>query len=197
MTQTATILLVDDDRLILATLSVGLEKAGYRVMMASDGLEALELVQELTPDLAILDVRMPNMPGTELAEKFMELGIPFLALTAYSETETVEVLVNRGALGYLVKPIDVPQLIPAVEAALKRAQEIESLRDGHEHLNRVLEKDRDVSKATGIIMERFRMTSEEAFEHLRRKARSERRKLKEVAREIVQAQDVLNNLNSR
>lgn len=191
------ILLVDDDRLILSTLASGLERAGYRVSTAADGEEALQRVAEQLPELAILDVRMPQMAGTTVAERFQELGIPFLALTAYNERETVELMTARGALGYLVKPIDVPQLVPAIEAALKRATDMADMREHSDNLSRALAADRDTSIAIGILMERLRMTSEQAFEHLRQAARSERRKLKDVAREIVQAQDLLNRLSVR
>ncbi len=190
------ILLVDDDRLILATLSDGLEKDGYSVSTASDGLQALEMVKENSPDLAILDIRMPRMSGIDLAQKFMEQNIPFLALTAYSEKETVETMIDQGALGYIVKPVDVRQLIPAIEAAVERANDLKALRKEKSNLDTALSSERDTSKAIGVIMERYRMTADDAFEYLRRTARSERRKLADVSSEIIQAQNVLNRLPS-
>lgn len=188
------ILLVDDDRLILTTLANGLAQAGYDVTPVSDGAQAIAFAKGFSPDLAILDVRMPEMSGVEVANYFADEGIPFLALTAYGEKETVERMTDLGALGYLVKPIDIPQLVPAVAAALKRAADLKSLRHHQKHLSEALSADRYTSKATGVIMERFRMTSTDAFEHLRSVARSERRKLMDVAEEIVRAEDTINRL---
>jgi len=178
----------------LTTLANGLTQAGFDVTPVSDGAQAIALAQASSPDLAILDVRMPNVSGIDVALRFFDEGIPFLALTAYGEKETVDRMIDLGALGYLVKPIDIPQLVPAVAAALKRAEDLKSLRHNQQHLNEALTGDRYTSKATGVIMERFRMTSTDAFEHLRGVARSERRKLKDVAEEIVRAEDTINRL---
>lgn len=190
------ILLVDDDRLILATLSDGLEKAGYQVTTASDGVRALEAVEQQKPDLALLDIRMPGMSGHEVAERFTDLDIPFLALTAYSDQDTVNEMVNNGALGYLVKPIDMPQLIPAIEAAIGRSKDIATLRNNEKNLNAALSGDRATSQAIGILMERYHYTSEQAFQTLRQYARSQRRKLVDLSHEIVDATDRLNQVSS-
>ncbi len=189
------ILLVDDDRLILATLSKGLEKAGYHVTCASDGAAALEFIQSEKPDLALLDIRMPGLNGHVVAEKFHELGIPFLALTAYSDQADIGLMVGNGALGYLVKPVDVPQLIPAIEAAIGRGRDIEFLKKDQRNLNTALSADRTTSKAIGILMERHRYTSEQAFQTLRQFARSQQRKVVDLSYEIVNAADKLNQIS--
>lgn len=177
------LLLVDDDRLILATLSSGLMAAGYVVAEAESVDEAEELLAGgLRPDLVLLDVRMPGRDGLELARRLAEFDrIPFLLLTAFGDREFVEQANEVGALAYLVKPIDVPQLIPAVEAAIARAGEISELRETHRQLRQALDGDRQISVATGIVMVQHRLGRKEAFEMLRRSARSQRKKLAVVA----------------
>lgn len=183
------LLLVDDDRLILATLSSGLMAAGYVVAEAESVDEAEELLAGgLRPDLVLLDVRMPGRDGLELARRLAEFDrIPFLLLTAFGDREFVEQANEVGALAYLVKPIDVPQLIPAVEAAIARAGEISELRETHRQLRQALDGDRQISVATGIVMVQHRLGRKEAFEMLRRSARSQRKKLAVVADEVVAA----------
>src|SRR5690606_15267433 len=121
--------LVDDDRLVLATLGLGLQDAGYAVHTAESVQEAQSLLDEgLQPDLAILDIRMSNTNdgwenrGLQIARQFSESGdIPFLMFSAYSSPELVNEANNLGALAYLVKPLDVAQMLPAIESALSRA----------------------------------------------------------------------------
>lgn len=186
------ILLVDDDRLILATLGNGLRRAEYSVSEANSGEEALRLAEERKPDLALLDMRMPGMSGIELAQRLTGMGIPFIFLSAYSDEPLVKNAAERGALGYLVKPLDVPQIIPSIEAALGRAREIRELRETEEQLSSALEADRETSVAVGILMERRGLDRQEAFETLRTSARAQRRKLKDLAAEIVKAAEVIN-----
>ena len=192
MTQ-AQILIADDDRLVLATLSQGLRDAGYDVLEASTGEEAIQLCGEHSPDLALVDISMPGMTGIEAASKFQsEHAVPFMILSAYNDGNFVEEAVKLGALGYLIKPMDVPQILPSIETALKRSADLKELKDKEFHLNRALNTGRETSKAIGVIMERYRVTSDEAFEKIRKMARSQRRKVADVADEIVKASDVIN-----
>jgi len=187
------ILLVDDERVILVTLSHGLRRAGYRVMEATGGEEALGLVQQEQPDLAVLDVRMPNMTGVELAQRLRdEYGVPFMFLSAYGDTDLVKLAAEHGALGYLVKPVDIPQIVPGIEAALARARDIRKLKHTEAQLNQALAGSREVSMAIGLLMERYRTDRVQALEALRRHARTQRRKIKEVAIELLVSAEVLN-----
>lgn len=188
------LLLVDDDRLILTTLGNGLSAVGYRVSVAESADEAEELLAGgLRPDLALLDVRMPGRDGLELARRLDQLDhIPFVLLTAFGDRELVEQANAVGALAYLVKPLDVPQLVPAIEAAIARAGEISELRETRRQLRQALDGDRQISVATGIVMVQHRIGRRAAFEALRRSARSQRKKLAEVADEVVVAQEALN-----
>jgi len=187
------ILIADDDRLVLVTLAKGLRQAGYDVREASTGEEAVEICREVRPDLAILDIRMPGLDGIEAARRLQEeYDTPFMIFSAYGEEELVNQAVVNGALGYLIKPLDIGQIIPAVEAALNRAKEIKTLQESESNLTAALSANRATSIAVGIIMERYHLNSDDAFEKLRKYARSQRRKLAEVSDEIVRASDVLN-----
>ena len=189
----AHILIVDDDRLVLATLGKGLRDAGYRVSEANDAASALELART-KPDLALLDVRMPGTSGIQLAERLVAEypQLPFIFLSAFGDPDIIRRANELGALGYLVKPLDVPQIIPEIEAALARATQISELKDKGEQLSEALESGRETSMAIGILMERRRLDREEAFEALRSFARSQRRRVQEVASDIVQAAEMLN-----
>lgn len=188
----ARILLVDDDRLILATLSKGLKHSGYLVLQAATGEEALRLAHQHRPDLALLDMRMPGMSGLDVAEELRRDDVPFIFLSAYGETDVVKEAVARGALCYLVKPVDLPQLLPPIEAALGRACEIQALRTNQGHLNAALNNGREISTAVGLVMERYRLPREVAFEVLRNHARANRRKLSDLAGDLIRASGVLN-----
>jgi two-component system, response regulator PdtaR len=189
-----TILLVDDDRLVLSTLAQGLKSAGYDVFTAESADEAeILLMAGGHPDLAILDVNMPGRNGLDLAERLSTFDqIPFMLLTAYNDEAIVEQAARSGALGYLVKPIDVPELIPSIEASLARAREIKGLRINGDQLQLALSSERDISIAVGITMVQYRTNRRGAFEMLRKKARDERRRLAELAAEVIKASEMLN-----
>jgi AmiR/NasT family two-component response regulator len=189
----ARILIVDDDRLVLALIGRGLRDAGYRVTEASDSAAALQAVAAERPDLALLDVRMPDMSGIRLAERITaEHGVPFMFLSAYDDPATIGRATELGALGYLVKPLDVPQIIPSIEAALARAAQIRALKDSEEQLSHALDSGREINVAVGILMERMRLTRQSAYELLRSSARSQRRRMQEVASALIEALDCVN-----
>ncbi len=183
------LLLVDDDRLVLATLSDGLRSRGFDVVTASSGEQALAIIEQAVPDIVMLDMRMPGMSGVETAQHIRkrEERIPFLFLSAYGDDEVVSQAASEGAMGYLVKPVDVGQIVPAITAALARAQEIETIRMNEERLQTALNQSRETSMAIGLIMERYHFTREQAFEALRHHARSQRRKIEEMALQILVA----------
>lgn len=188
------ILIVDDDRLVLVVIANGLTRAGYEVVTAESAEDAEAwLAGGERPDLAILDVSMPGRSGLHLARRLNELDhIPFIMLSAYSEPETVEQATRYGALGYVVKPQDLPQMIPAIEAALGRANELQELRETRKQLQQALDTERNISVATGIIMMEYRLKRSAAFALLRDTARKQRRKLAAVADDIVGARETLN-----
>jgi AmiR/NasT family two-component response regulator len=189
------ILLVDDDRLVLLTVANGLRKAGYEVLEASSSVEAIAICETQLPDLAIFDVRMPGKSGIDAAQELAaKYDLPFMIFSAYSDQNLVDEAIERGALSYLIKPLDVIQLTPVIEVALQRAKDIKSLKEAEFHLNRALNSGRDTSAAVGILMERFQVTGDDAFELLRSYARSNRRKVADVAADVLSATEQVNLL---
>jgi response regulator NasT len=180
------ILLVDDERTVLALMHNGLTSAGYICNVAESVDEAKRLIeQEFIPELVVLDQAMPNKDGLVLAEYLSKVDIPFIMLTAYSEQALIDKASQLGALGYLVKPISVKQLIPAIDAALVRATELSQLKLKESQLSSALASDRDISIAIGLTMEKFKIDRKSAFEQLRASARKQSKKLATIAKEII------------
>ncbi len=187
------VLLVDDDRPVLMALAGDMRRAGYIVSEAASGEAALDLSRSQRFDVALLDMRMPGMSGLELAKTLTQTAdLPFLFMSAHSEIDVVKDAALYGALGYLLKPVDIAHVVPAIEAALARAQELRKLRETEAHLNVALASGRELNIAIGIVMERNRVDRQAAFDILRIHARSQRRKMNEVAEEIVKAVEVIN-----
>lgn len=192
------ILLIDDDRLVLGTMARGLREAGYEVLETDTAAQALEAARREMPDLALVDVRLPDAHGLELVRRLRrEMNVYSLVFTAYDDRALVDEAVREGILGYLVKPLDIPKIVPAIEAALEVRDELAALRNTKERLLRAQTINRNISVAIGIYMERFHVSQIEAFEALRAYARSERRKLADVAEELVSATDRRNELTNR
>ena len=184
--RTARLLVADDDPLVLVTLARGLRRVGYGVVEVQSGEEAVEVCRQASFDLGIFDLRMPGISGIEAARRInSEARLSFIVLSAYDEANVVDEAAEAGALGYLVKPVDVRQVVPTIEAALRRAAEIVSLRESEAQLSAALNQTRDISVAIGMLMERQQLSHEAAFEHLRSQARSQRRKLADLAHNIV------------
>lgn len=191
------ILIADDDRVIVATIAEGLEQADYEVIQAKSGKQAIELSGAKSPDLAILDIRMPDVDGIQVAQYLREnTNVPFIFLSAYDDDEIVRQAIEQGALGYLVKPIDVPQIIPTIEAALKRAEEFSKLTLDKHNLNEALSQGRSISIAIGLIMERYQLSEQQAFHMLRQYARSNRCKLDDLAKDLIYSTEKMNQFST-
>lgn len=187
------ILLVDDDRLILSTLSYELSCCGYHVTTAESMAQALDLLTDgLRPNLAILDVRLHHGDGLELAQHLCaRYKLPFIMFSAYSDNEVVQKAASIGALGYLVKPMDVLQMVPTIEAALRRGCEIQGLTENMVQLQQILDDDRVVDVAVGIVMAQHRLGRQAALDLLRQCARTQRRKLVELAQDMIRAAEAV------
>ncbi len=187
------ILLADDDRVIRVMFANTLRARDFDVIEAENGENAVQLGCDHHPDLAIMDFSLPGISGAEAAYQLKEkANVPSIFLSAYAEQEFVEKATQAGALGYLVKPIDVDHVLPTINSALKRAEEIKQLKDTETQLHTALEQGRETSVAIGILMQEYHITSEQAFDMIRGQARSQRRKVANVATDLVQA---VNNLN--
>ncbi len=186
------ILVVDDDRLVLATLVAGLRQAGFEVIEADNGDDAILLARKFKPRLAILDMRMQGKSGMDVARYLAaNTDTGFMFLSAFGDADIVEEATRMGALGYLVKPLDVRQIVPAVRAALGRWQEIKAVSAPVEAAGA---PGRDENLAIGILMERLRLDHDRAFEALRTQARAEGRTTGELAATMVDAANRLNSI---
>ncbi|MFO7324122.1 MAG: response regulator [Pseudomonadota bacterium] len=188
-----TILLVDDDRLILATLSRGLSAGGFRTLEAACGADALKVCAENPPCIAIIDYDMPGMTGLELLARLQSDGrFPVIILSAYGDETIVSKAVELGAMAYLVKPIDPSKLVPTIRTVIRRYNELAALRTESAQLNSALKAARATSVVVGLLMERLRLTEKQAYERLRQFCRSHNRKVTEVASEILGTAEQLN-----
>jgi len=172
-----------------------LNNAGYAVLQADSGEKAIQLCNDYKPLLAILDIQMAGLNGIETARILSQhYNVPFMFLSAFHEKETVNTAIKEGALGYLVKPIEFAQLLPAVETALVRATELQSLHNQKENLETALSQNRDVSVAVGIIVTRSGLNAQQAEEALRNYARKHRIKMLDVAAQVIEHVNQLNQL---
>lgn len=184
------ILVADDDPLIVELICGWLKSAGYDVIDATNSGSALQACISAEPSLAIIDYEMPGYCGADLA-RFVhsQTGVGMIFLSAHREAKVIDEAIAAGALAYLMKPVNEEQLLAAVRTALQRARELRALRAQTDNLGKALQTSRTVSIATGLLMGRLRLTQQEAFERLRQHARSRRKKLEDVAAELVQATD--------
>lgn len=185
------VLLADDDRLILATLSQGLRAAGYRTLDVSSGAAALRCCLESSPDIAVLDYDMPDVSGLEIARALHPANFPIIFLSAYGDEQIVRAAADLGVMAFLVKPIDPLHLIPTFHTVLQRFAELAALRGESAQLNTALKGSRATSVVVGLLMERLRLTEKEAYDKLRAYCRSHNRKITEVAAEILGATERL------
>jgi response regulator NasT len=154
-------------------------------------------VQEVF-DLAVLDINMPGMDGLELARRLGERRpLPFLFLSGRDEVDLVRIAAHQGALGYLLKPLKPQQLVLAVEAAMIRGRELAELRDEHSRLGATLAQEQKTRMAVGVLMVRERVDRKRGMELLRSYARSQRRRISDVAQDILDAVEALNAISAR
>ncbi|MBJ7314144.1 ANTAR domain-containing response regulator [Rugamonas sp. CCM 8940] len=191
------ILIVDDDLLLLEFLSAVLRHAGHDTVTAASAEAALALIAVREPDLALLDIHMPGMSGMELAKQLhATTSVPFMFLSGRGDADLSKQAADYGAVGFLVKPVDEKQLLPAFQAGLARADEIRQLRRTELNLNAALAAGRETSLTVGLLMCKFQTDRNTAFEVLRDHARSSRRKVNEVAEQLLAAEETLNGLHA-
>ena len=188
-----TILVVDDDRLVLATLAHGLSQAGYDVIDADNGDDAILLAREHRPDLALLDIRMQGKSGFDVAAYLREYcHMPFMFLSAFADEQTAAQVKALGAVAYLVKPLDIGQILPVVGAALAdlAGQRVETPPTAGARAAEAMPSP-EVLMAIGVLMHRYSLTRANAFERLHRLASAEKLTLDEQANRLLKAVEVL------
>jgi response regulator NasT len=194
-TANPTLMVVDDDRLVLATLVAGLKQAGFDVIEADNGDDAILLARKHKPQLAILDMRMQGKSGMDVARYLAaNTDTGFMFLSAFGDSDIVEEATRMGALGYLVKPLDVRQIVPAVRAALSRSSELRSAPAPVAAPAPPPTPGRDDYIAVGILMERLRLDFDRALQALRSQAQAEGRDVGELASSMVEAANRLNSI---
>ena len=180
--------MAEDEVLIRMDLAEMLTEEGYDVVgQAGDGATAVDLAEQLRPDLVILDVKMPVLDGIAAAEQIASQRIaPVVILTAFSQRDLVERARDAGAMAYLVKPFARHELVPAIELAVSRFAEKRALEDEVATLTDRLETRKVVDRAKGLLMTRQKMTEPEAFRWIQRTAMDRRTTMKAVAQAVVE-----------
>jgi two-component system, response regulator PdtaR len=181
------ILIAEDEAIIRLDLKEMLEEEGFDVVgEASDGDAAIRLARERAPDLVIMDVKMPGMDGLTAAEKITEEELSaVLILTAFSQRDLVQRAAEAGAIGYLVKPFQKSDLMPAIDIALARNAQLQAVKKEAKGLADQLETRKVVDRAKGRLMDTQGMSEGDAFRHLQKRAMNERRSMREVAEETL------------
>jgi two-component system, response regulator PdtaR len=181
------VLVAEDETIIRLDLKDLLERSGFEVCAeARDGEEAVELARSERPDVAIMDVKMPRLDGIEAARRILdERPIPIVMLTAYGQDELVQRAAEAGVFGYLVKPFREQDLLPAIRTARARHEELTALREEAESLAEALAARKAIERAKGLLMEREKLSEQEAFERLRKASQISGRPLKVVAEALL------------
>ena len=179
------ILIAEDETLIRMDLAEMLRENGYEVIgEATNGEEAITLANELQPDLAILDVKMPKLDGITAAETIVKTS-PVLMLTAFSQKDLVERALDAGVMAYVVKPFTIDDLIPAIEIATTRHTQMIALQNEVADLTERLETRKLVDRAKGILMQAMKLSEPDAFKWIQRTAMDKRVSMKEVAEAVI------------
>lgn len=187
------ILIAEDNELVSLTLEEQLSNLGYAVVgVARTGAEAVRLCAQLTPDVVIMDMQMPELDGAAAAQQIArQTPTPVIMLTAYSDSEHIRKAEASGALAYLVKPVNPEELPPTIDVAVARFREIQQLREKVGDLQETIESRKVIERAKGILMQRRQIGGEEAYELMRQWARERQRKVKDIAQAIVDAESLL------
>ena len=193
MMEALRVVIADDESIRLMSLKAQLESMGLQVVgEAVNGRQAADLVCRLKPDLAILDIKMPEMDGLEAAKLIAaEYPIPVIVLTAYSEKPLAERAIEAGVFAYLMKPVSEEDLLPTILLARSRFREFQDLRKGMSDLREALETRKLIERAKGILMERRNLTEAEAFRRMQIQSQNENKKLAEIAQAIIMADRML------
>jgi len=186
------VLIAEDEALIRLDLAEMLREEGYEIVgEAGDGQEAVELAEQLNPDLVIMDVKMPRRDGIDAAAEIADKRIaPIVVLTAFSQRDLVERARDAGAMAYLVKPFSITDLIPAIEVAISRFSEVTALEREVATLSDQMLTRKLVARAKGALQTQQGMTEPEAFAWIQRAAMDRRTTMKRVAEVVLETLDV-------
>jgi two-component system, response regulator PdtaR len=181
------VLIAEDEAIIRLDLKEMLEEEGYDVVgEAADGEAAIRQATERSPDLVIMDIKMPGLDGLSAAERIVDEGLAaVLILTAFSQRDLVRRAAEAGAMGYLVKPFQKSDLVPAIDIAVARHAELAAVKDESFSLAEQLETRKLVDRAKGRLMDQEGLTEAEAFRYIQKQAMDQRRRMRDVAEELL------------
>src|SRR5271156_1671116 len=181
------ILLAEDETIIRLDLRELLERAGYEVVAeARDGEEAVAQAREHRPDLAVMDVKMPRLDGIDAARRILEeRPIPIVMLTAFGQRELIDRAAEAGVYGYLVKPFREQDIVPAIETARARHEELVAARAEADSLSEALVARKAIERAKGLLMVKDKLTEAEAFGRLRKASQVSGRPLRVIAEAVI------------
>ncbi len=184
------VVVAEDESLIRMDIVETLKDHGFEVVgEAGDGNGAVELATELKPDLIVMDIKMPNLDGISAAEKIADLKIPVVLLTAFSQQELVSRAAEVGAMAFLVKPFTPQDLMPAIEIALSRHQQLLALETEVSDLAERLESRKLIERAKGVLSEKMKLTEPEAFRWIQKASMDRRLSMADVARTVLDQLD--------
>ncbi|MFN2606707.1 MAG: ANTAR domain-containing response regulator [Acidimicrobiales bacterium] len=183
----ARVVIAEDEAIIRLDLQETLEEEGYEVVGSTGrGDEAVTMVRDLRPDLAILDIKMPGMDGISAAKEIAGgRWAAVLILTAFSQRDLVEQARDAGAIGYLVKPFQKSDLVPAIEVAIGRFSELRALEQEVHSLEEQLATRRIVERARGHLMDTYHLSEQEAFTFIQQTAMRQRARMRAVAEQVL------------
>ena len=183
-----TIVIADDEPITMMDLSEMLRESGYDIVgEAFDGFDAVEICRKYKPDLVLMDVKMPLLDGIKATKIIMneELSDSVVLLTAYSGNEFVRQAKDAGVMGYIVKPVDEKCLLPAIEVAISKGKEIKRIKDDAVKAKENLESRKTIERAKGMLMKKFKITEEEAYNRIRKLSMDKRCSMLKIADAII------------
>ena len=181
------VVVAEDEGLIRMDVVATLQEAGYEVVgEAADGEEAVRLATELEPDLVVMDIKMPKMDGISAAEKISVLKIPVVLLTAFSQSDLVARAADAGAMAYVTKPFKPSDLLPAIQIALSRHEELVSLESEISDLNDRLETRKLMDRAKGLLQSKMKLSEPDAFRWIQKASMDRRLTMAQVAKAVIE-----------
>ncbi len=181
------VVVVEDEGLIRMDVVATLREAGYEVVgEGADGEEAIKLATELEPDLVVMDIKMPKLDGISAAEKIGELKIPVVLLTAFSQADLVARAAEAGAMAYVTKPFKPTDLLPAIQIALSRHEELTSLEAEIADLNVRLETRKLMDRAKGLLQTKMKLSEPESFRWIQKASMDRRLTMAQVAKAVIE-----------
>jgi response regulator NasT len=181
------VVVVEDEGLIRMDVVATLQEAGYDVVgEGADGEEAIKLATELEPDLVVMDIKMPKLDGISAAEKIGELKIPVVLLTAFSQSDLVARAAEAGAMAYVTKPFKPTDLLPAIQIALSRHEELVSLEAEIADLSDRLETRKLMDRAKGLLQSKMKLSEPESFRWIQKASMDRRLTMAQVAKAVIE-----------